>query len=405
MKIKEIRAALIADPFAPKTKPRVPKVSNADFARPTDRYSRGKYSSGKRKPGESRKSGKSWNRVACLVTAEDGTWGFGITGNGKPVAVVINDHLAPLLAGENCMATEKAWDMMVRMTSKYGTTGLTTRAISAVDVALWDLKGKLLGKPVYELLGGPQKERIFCYASNTKLDYGMENSLEWFLELGFKAVKIFLLHGPDDGLDGLIKNEERVAKAREIVGNSVELAVDGWLAFDVEYTVRLIEALRPYRIKWLEDYLLPENLEGYSRVRARVPQQTMASGEHWYTPQPFYTAATQGLVDIFQPDTLWSGGITAVVKICHIAEAAGISVIPYAGMNYPFAQHLAFAMPAVAWGERSQGVSPPGVPLEEMTLLPGTPVVRDGYLTPTDAPGFGLEITKDWVEDAALGSP
>ena len=99
-----------------------------------------------------------------------------------------------------------------------------------------------------------------------------------------------------------------------------------------------------------------------------------------------------------QPDVLWCGGLTNVVKICHIAEANGLSVICHGGMNTPFGQHLSFAMPAVAWGERSEGVSPPGVPLEEMVALPGTPVIKNGYLVPSDAPGFGMEVTREWLE-------
>ncbi len=152
------------------------------------------------------------------------------------------------------------------------------------------------------------------------------------------------------------------------------------MALDVEYTVRLGEALRPYRIKWLEDYLPPEDIEGYARVRQRLPQLTLASGEHWYTPYPFAAAARRGLVDILQPDVLWAGGISCCLRICHLAEALGLNVISHAGMNYPYGQHLAFAMPAVSWGERSEGVSPPGVPLKEMVTLPGTAVIEDGYL-------------------------
>ena len=90
------------------------------------------------------------------------------------------------------------------------------------------------------------------------------------------------------------------------------------------------------------------------------------------------------------------------MRICHLAEAYGLSVIAHGGMNYPFGQHLSTAMPAIHWGERSEGVSPPGVPLEEMVLLPGTPVIRNGRLTPSDAPGFGLEITKEWLEERAV---
>ena len=396
MRIKDVRAALIEITPKPRTKPRVPrKDEGAEFISPMSRYSQFKGRRAHWSPNS------RWKRVACIVTAEDGTWGMGITLHGGPVASIINDHFAPVLTGENCMATEKLWDVMNRIASPYGAAGIASYAISAVDLALWDLKGKLLKRPVYELLGGPQKDRIFCYASNTVLDYGVENSIEWCMELGFKATKVFVTHGPVDGIEGLRKNEEMVARAREIVGDDIELMVDCWMSMDVEYTVRLAEALKPYRIKWLEDYLLPEDMEGYARVRQRLPGQTLATGEHWYTPHPFAAAISRGMVDILQPDLLWAGGISCGVRICHMAEAAGVSVITHGGMNYPYGQHLAFAMPAIAWGERSEGVSPPGVPLEEVVSLPGTAVIKDGYLVPSDAPGFGLEVTKEWLESVA----
>ena len=137
-------------------------------------------------------------------------------------------------------------------------------------------------------------------------------------------------------------------------------------------------------------------------MRQRLPWQTLASGEHWYLPRSFAQALDGHFVDILQPDVLWVGGITAGVKICHLAEAAGVSVITHGGMNYPYGQHLSFAMPAIVWGERSEGVSPPGVPLHEMVLLPGTPAIQDGYLVPSDAPGFGIEVDLPWLEGVAV---
>lgn len=381
MKIKEVRAIEIDFQPRPQTSPRSPsRGGTLRMARPIDRYPHVQ-------------NYPTWRRVACVVTAEDGTWGFGLTVHGAPVARVINELFAPALVGQNCMAIEKLWDLMARMTAPFGGAGLASYAISAVDTALWDLKGKVLDKPVYELLGGPQKEKIFCYAT------GFDT--EWYLELGFKATKIFTPWGADAGLDGLERNEALVAETRERVGSKVELMLDCWMASDAEYTIRLAERLRPYNLKWIEEFAPPDNLEGYAAVRQRIPWQTLASGEHWYLPPRFFTAASRRLVDILQPDVLWCGGITAAVKICHIAEAANLSVITHAGMNYPYGQHLAFAMPAITWGERSENVSPPGVPLAEMTLLPGTPAIQDGYLIPSDAPGFGLEITHDWIEAAA----
>lgn len=389
MKIKEIRAFEIRTEPQPQTQPRTPSQGQTiHLNRPMSRYPRFPNS-------ERHVSFSPWKRPAVIVTAEDGTWGFGLSLYGPPVTRIINEHLGPNLIGENVMATEKLWDMMVRLSSAFSPTGMTSYAISAVDVALWDLKGKLLGLPVYELLGGPQKEKIFCYAS------GFDQ--EWYMELGFKATKLFSPWGPEQGLEGLNKLEELVASTREIIGEDVELMLDAWTGYDIEYTVRVAERLRPYRLKWLEDYIPAEDLVGYETVRQRLPWQTLATGEHWYNLAPFAAAAGKRLVDIFQPDVLWCGGITAATKICHLAQANTISVIAHGGMNYPFGQHLSMAMPAITWGERSESVSAPGVPLEEMVKLPGTAVIKDGYVRPSDAPGFGLEIDEAWLSAAASG--
>ena len=392
MKIKEIRAAAIDVTPRPKTPPRVPRREVPGFVSPMSRY-----------PDFPRTRWAShWTRTACVVTAEDGTFGLGLTIHGGPVERIINDHFAPVLTGENCLATEKLWDVMQRISAPYGSTGLSSYAISAVDLALWDLKGKLLGVPVYELLGGPQKDQIFCYASNTDLSYGTENSIAWFLELGFKAVKLFLRDGPESGIAGIRRAEELVAQTRAQIGDDVELMVDAWMSLNVEYAVRLVEALRPYRVKWFEELLMPTDVDGYGRLRQRLPEAVLATGEHWYAVHPFATAAGQGLIDIFQPDVAWVGGISAALRVCHLAEAHGQTVITHAGMNYPYGQHLAYAMPAIVWGERSEGVAPPGVPLEEMVAVPGTVPIRHGYVKPTDAPGFGFEITKEWLEQVAM---
>ena len=332
----------------------------------------------------------NWKSTACIVTAADGTFGLGISNFAGPVVRLINDHFGPRIVGENCMATEKIFDMMARLATPYGSYGLASYAISAVDLALWDLKGKILDRPVYELLGGPQKEKVFCYAT------GFDSA--WYMELGFRAMKLPLPYGPADGLEGLNKAEEMVAAVRAQIGPNVDLMLDCWMALDVDYAVRLAETLRPYRLRWIEDYLLPEDMDGFAQVRQRLPWQTLAAGEHWYMPQTFSQAASRRLVDIFQPDPLWAGGISACLRICHIAEAAGLEVILHGGMNYPYGQHLAFAMPAITWGERSGGVSAPGVPLAETVLLPGTAVIEDGCLVPSDAPGFGIEVDGAWLD-------
>jgi L-rhamnonate dehydratase len=329
-----------------------------------------------------------WEGVWCRVTAEDGTAGLGYTGHGRPVAAVLEDHLAPQLMGEDYLAIEKLADMMFRMTKPYGSTGLASYAVSAVDLALWDLRGKLLDKPVYQLLGGPQKERIFCYCTG--------NDVDWYQELGFRAFKLACPFGPADGLDGIHKNEEFVARTREQIGDDCELMLDCWMAFDVEYTVQLAEALRPYKLKWLEECLIPEDVDGHAALRQRLPWQTLATGEHWYTHVPFQWALTHKVVDILQPDITWCGGMTTCRKVAAAADAAGVSVMLHGGGNTAFGQHFSYATAAVPWLECFVG-TPPGVPLEASWRLPGEAYPRDGWLVPSDAPGFGLEIPEAWL--------
>ncbi|HAL48593.1 MAG TPA: hypothetical protein DCP37_12650 [Dehalococcoidia bacterium] len=168
MKIKEIRAATLR---LPKTMPptqarRSAWTNGAEVANPASRYPKYRVLRSEGAP--------PWEQVGCVVVADDGTWGFGMTDNGAPVASIINDHLGPVLVGENCMATEKLWDIMFRLTAPYSSVGLASYAISAVDLALWDLKGKLLGRPVYELLGGPARDRVTCYATGNDTDWNMD---------------------------------------------------------------------------------------------------------------------------------------------------------------------------------------------------------------------------------------
>ena len=337
----------------------------------------------------------AWETIACKVTAEDGTWGPGLTSYGRPVAAIIEDQFAPLLVGQPALATERLWDMMVRSTKAYGATGLTSYAVSAVDLALWDLKGKLLGQPVYALLGGPVHDEMFCYATG--------NDTDWYVELGFEANKLAHLYGLTDGVRGLEATERQVAEARDLLGSERELMLDCWQSFDVEYTVRLAERLRPYRLRWIEECLPVEDLDAHVALRQRLPWIGLATGEHWHAPQTFAFACRHQVVDILQPDIHWCGGVTGCVRIAHLAEASGMSVMLHAGGNTAYGQHFSYAMPAVAWTEMFMA-SDPGVPLETAMgaprgymNLPGTPVPVNGRLRPSDAPGFGLEVQEGWL--------
>jgi L-rhamnonate dehydratase len=384
MKIKSVQAFLLklTAPFMAK-----PKVAaaptwwdTAEVVSPISRYARFK------------RLRSSWRYpstvVACRVEAENGQWGLGTTRYGTPVAALINEHYAPLLVGEPCMAVERNWDLLTRASAAYSPTGIASFAISAVDIALWDLKGKLLGQPVYSLLGGPAREKQPCYATG--------NDPTWHRELGFAGTKLACPYGPVNGLDGLKKNEEFVAKARSIIGPDMELMLDCWMALDVEYVMRLAERLRPLGLRWIEECLPPEDLEGHRELRRRLPWQGLATGEHWYGTSSFAYAANHRVVDVFQPDVEWAGGITACVRIAHLAEAAGIGFAPHCGVNTPFGQHLVYALPNSPLAECFVG-TPAGVPRDQTTVIPGMPMPKDGFLVPSNAPGFGMEIDDAWL--------
>jgi L-rhamnonate dehydratase len=381
MKIKDIRVVQVNFPLHPSKTParRDSWASHAEVANPMSRYEHVKRHRSMWLP--------KFDSAYVQVTAEDGTTGLGPLWPARALVPVIG-HFNEQLCGQDAFATERTADMMFRLTKPYGTPGMASYAISAVDLALWDLKGKLLEKPAYTLLGGPARDRIFCYATG--------NDVDWYKELGFKAFKLACPYGPADGLDGLRKNEEFIAQTRAIIGEESELMLDCWMAFDVEYTVRLAEVLRPYHLKWIEECLVPEDLEGHVQLRQRLPWQTLATGEHWYTHYTFQWAIEHRVADILQADIMWCGGATTVQKVCASADAAGIPVIIHGGGNNVYGQHFTYASPATPWLECFIG-PPPGVPLEEGWGQPGQAIPKDGWLVPNDAPGFGLEISPDSI--------
>ena len=383
MKIKSIETVKLNLPprNGPTTEPRRPSwAASAEVANPMSKFPKYKRHRSSWMP--------PWGAVWVKATAEDGTWGIGQTAFGRPVAAIIDDHFAPMLVGESCFAMEKIWDMMFRMSKPYGSLGLTACAMSGVDLAIWDLIGKLKGQPVYELLGGPVRDKLFAYATG--------NDTDWQMELGFKAVKLACPYGPADGLWGLQENEKLVAQTRERVGDEVEIMLDCYMAFDVDYTIRLAERLRPYRLKWIEEYLIPEDIDGHQQVRQAVNWVSLASGEHLYTRFPFKQMIEKRCLDILQPDINWVGGITECVKICHMADAAGLTVIFHGGGGNQHGLHLSAAMPNTPWVEYFVG-SPPGVPLNETKAIAGESVPEESWIRPNDGPGFGLHLEEEWL--------
>jgi len=384
VKIKEIRAVDVRLPPAPIRTParRASWRHSSPIGLPMNKYPEFPPTLPSKTPGI------GGAPVWVQVTAEDGSWGLGRCSFGEPVAALIDYFYAPLLVGRDCFATELLNDMMWRASKRHGSLGLSAVAQSGIDLALWDLKGKLLGQPVYRLLGGPCRETIDCYCTGDDLD--------WAIELGFKAFKITNPVHYRQGIAGIGIVEEKVARAREAIGRNAELMINPVMAYDVEFTIRLAERLRPYELKWLEEPLFPEDLEAHVQIRRAITWIPLATGEDHHTRVAFRQLVEHRCVDVVQPDLHWCGGLTEAQRIYYLAEAAGIKTSPHGGLNSPFGQHFCYALPEMDLAEYHMS-TPVGVPLAETVRIPGLATPVDGQLVPSDAPGFGMQIEPDWI--------
>lgn len=321
--------------------------------------------------------------IMVEVATDKGLKGYGNGGNGG--GPVIEGHLAKLLAGENPLNIERLWDVMWRATLFYGRAGAALHAMSAIDLALWDLAGKVRGVPVYELLGGRTWERIPAYATG--------NDVEQSVKFGYKKVKLALPNGPGQGKEGLKKNVELVKRTRELLGPDGYIMIDCWMALTEAYTIELAEAVAPYRVYWLEEVLQPDDYEGFGRLNARIDSTLLATGEHEYTRWGFQRLLRYRAADIWQPEIMWCGGMTELRHIGSLALANGIAMYPHAG-GFPEAIHYVAYYPAITWAETT--LPPPGGPDRVYRMFEEQRGVTRGpegvYFQPPARPGFGWEI-------------
>ena len=371
---------LTVPPVARPTPPRPGAKAKRGNPRPINKYpdiSRGRG----QMPGDV--GGEIWVRL----TAEDGTTGLGHTHWGALAEPVIRTVYAPMIVGRDCFAMELLNDMMWRASQRFGAEGIASLARSAIDLALWDLKGRLLGQPAYALLGGPSRPDLNCYATTA--------DLEWAMELGFRAFKIGNTAHYEDGIAGINEVEDTVAAARETIGPDAELMFNVVMGYNVEFAVRIMERLQPYNLRWLEEPLMPHDVAGLKLLKQAVPTINIATGEDHRGRHVFKDLIDRRAVDILQPDLRWCGGVSEALKIYALGEAAGLATVLHAGAGQAAGQHFCLALPEAGLAEYVL-FSPAGVPLEEVVRIPGLAVPKDGRITPSDAPGFGYDIPADW---------
>ncbi|HKX29508.1 MAG TPA: L-rhamnonate dehydratase, partial [Blastocatellia bacterium] len=281
--------------------------------------------------------------VVVEVELDNGIVGIGTSIGGEPACYIVERHLNRFVEGQDPRNVELIWDQMWRASLPYGRKGLPIQALSAIDLAIWDCLGKLRDEPIYALIGGKTKDRLRVYATTARPDYAKE--------MGFIAAKVPCPYGPGDGDEGLRKNVELVAKAREAVGPDFPLMLDCYMSQTVPYTIKLAQALRPYNLRWIEECLPPDDYDGYAELKRHIDWMWISTGEHEYTRYGFRELIARRCADLLQPDINWVGGLTEARRIYAMAAAYDIPCVPhgssvfsyhiqYAHQNAPFAEFL-----------------------------------------------------------------
>lgn len=311
-------------------------------------------------------------------------------------ADIVEKSLSKILIGMDPLAIELIWDQMHRL-SVHGRQGITMMAISAIDCALWDLKGKYFNSPVYKILGGPTRKKIPAYASMLGFNVTdmklVSDRAKLYKEKGFTAQKWFFRFGPMAGREGLKKNVEMVKTIRESVGEDYEIMLDCWQSMDYKYVVELAKRIEEYRPYWLEETVMPDRIEIYKKIKDKI-NIPLSGAEHDYTRWGMLRFIEKNALDIYQPDIYWAGGLSEVIKISHLASTHDLITIPHGHssnatlhfslsqvpINTPFQEYL------VKWNKVHQ----------HFLKTPEKP--NQGFFGETDLVGLGMELDKEKIE-------
>lgn len=307
----------------------------------------------------------------------------------KEAALLVDQQLRSFVIGKDPLAGEAVWDQMYR-SNRHSRRGTYMMAISAIDNAVWDLRGRYFNTPVYRLLGGPTRQKVEAYCST--LGYSLQpesvrkRSSE-FKQMGFRNQKWFIGYGPGDGLAGLQKNVDLVRNLREAVGYDVDLMFDAFQGWSLDYAISWAKQVEQYRPRWIEEAFPVDKIETFAQLR-RSTSVPVATGEHFYGRWEAHDYLRAGAISVVQADPEWCGGVSELVKICHIASLFDAQVIPHghsihtalhvvasqSPMTCPLVEYLYGKMQSYYWFEKHQVA-----PQNAMFALP-------------DRPGFGIEF-------------
>jgi L-alanine-DL-glutamate epimerase-like enolase superfamily enzyme len=284
---------------------------------------------------------------------------------------------------------------MYRNTMAFGRKGIGMAAISAVDIALWDALGKAVNQPLFKLLGGRTKQKIPVYASrlySQPLEV-LAAEAAGYKSQGYRAMKMRFGWGPVDGAAGMERNLELVKTVRDVIGYEIDLMADAYMGWTLDYARRMLPLLAPFRLRWLEEPVIPDDIGGYAALNAQglIP---IAGGEHEFTLYGFRQLLEARAVSYIQFDTNRVGGITQARKIAALAEAYSVPVIPHAGQMHNF--HIVMASLNSPMAEFFP-VSDVEIGNELFWyIFNGEPYPENGSIDlRDDLPGLGLTIKED----------
>ena len=332
--------------------------------------------------------GPGQDPYAIEIETDKGVTGSCVNyGGGAFSCAVIDQHFRRFLIGQDPFNIELIWDQMNRSTLPYGLGGITNMAMAGVDLALHDLVARSLNIPVYQLLGGQTKESIPCYAT-IHPDF-----VDHWKKRGFFGVKIAAPWGVESGLEGIKKMEKLIAKLRSDLGDNMEIMIDCYLSWDVEFASRLAERIRKYDVKWFEDPL--QNGWATSQnayLRERIAPIQLATGNLEYHYKAFHEIIERRATDIIQPEIQWCGGLTPTRRIAAMAKPYDMPVIPHGASVYNY--HFVLSNTNSPYAEFLSTGEGTGLHPIFDTII-GEPLPKDGqvYLDPKK-PGFGVELNR-----------
>jgi L-alanine-DL-glutamate epimerase-like enolase superfamily enzyme len=340
--------------------------------------------------------------VIVEIETDSGIIGVGSCGTANSgIKRIIEDHFAPLVIGEDPFKVELIWSKLYRSSARFGRRGVAISAISGIDIALWDIMGKALNAPVYDLLGGKTRDEIQVYASRMyalkDLD-ALKDEARGYVKEGFTMLKQRFGFGPADGVKGMKGNIALIKAVRDAVGDEVEVSADAYMGWDLEYAIKMERELRPYGLKWIEEALMPHDVNGYARL-CSVSQTPISHGEHSYTRWDFQEIIEKGAAHILQPDVNRVGGITEARKIWAMAAAKDLPVVPHGNDLHNL--HLVFSQVNTPYTEYFPNVSEGGYS-HFWNLFEGNLIAKDGKIAISDKPGLGYTLDRNMLATLTL---